>query len=1168
MGLVLRQSRVVLGLSTVLWVSFFGLAAIAPAMAAPAEGKIENAGGTVFIRRGPQGAWQRLSSPKNTLLRPGDGLRTGDKSHVRLLIGEGRFIIGPNSTVEIVERHRRPVWRLILGRIAAFFYGKSQSTFEVGASEAAAAGTHFQLIHAEDGTVTLMVIEGMVDLKNPLGAVRVMAGQESVASPGEAPRPPVATDLSGAIAWEAALEAISLPFEFPISRLSDPENALKSFQASHRPEDWVLAGDILLGQRKLPEAESLYRRALEADPSLVRGWAHLGFLHLTGGEIASIQEDVERAIALAPTDPEALTARGAFLLTKRRPQEALEALRQAATSGSPAAQTFLGLVDLRQGRLEEARAALNDALRSDPRAYVARSYLSILELLTGRLKAAEREARDALEIAPDSGLAQQAMATALFYQGRVKEAAGFGREAARLNPSLAGAHLTLARIHTAEGRIEEGVSEAIRGVSLDPDDPYAQSTLGSLLLAVDDLPHAENAFRRALQLAPEVSFVRSGLGATLTRQQRFREALSHLQAAVALDAGSAPAQNNLGSLYAMQGRLSEAEKAFQEAIRLQPGWGMPHGNLALVHLERNEIAEAIAEGEKAVRLGERSAILHTVLARIYLKQGRLDRALDELRLAEAEDPVHPLTLFLESDIFRRKDRSRDALRATVQGVAFDPGAISELRLYNRVETIGSGSDQQSRSANFQANGRGDRGRSALYTNSLLEDNDGYRSANGNRLDRFGQGIFGYRPDYRSQSALSFSVLNLKSGLPGRQTGARVEDPDYRSHFLGWQADLTHRRSVGKRDFLLIRLGGGHRELVDTNPDSLQSNPLDPKPFRRLEIASDTPTLEVRWDRDLLSGRRLVLGGALQNEKRSLNGLLGLIEIRQGSPEVTWIQISQRDTPRRGSSYLEYRFPVSERLQAAVGGYAGKQTRFDSVALPKARLQYNAPDGGRYVLLMQPIFRADATVLSPVESWSNPQPIEPGQVSDDGSVLSYEAHYERPGRNGSFYKTSLYWREAKGLFVDVEDPQQAPVASRAFFPKARLIGAEAAYEIGPGTPLAARLWARYEEAKDRGTGERLLPYHPRWQGGARLDYLDRRGWRIGLEFVGFGRRFDDTANTISLPGQMLTHLRILKQQGIWQAYFVEIRNLFDRKYEYWRGYPAQRRVFRMGVERRL
>ncbi len=342
------------------WLFLIGIAlceafSSSPSPAAPQGGVIKQARGTVSIRRGPQGAWERLPVPRGRAVRPGDALRTGADSWVVLLTGEGKILLGPGSEMELVARKRRPAWRLLIGRIANFLYGQPQSDTEAGHVIAAAAGTHYHLSLAGDGTGTLIVLSGAVDFGTtreaggPGAAVRVTAGFESSALPGQPPRPPAATDISRAIAWEAEMDALSLPIEYPTAR---PEGDLAALLSSGQPVDWLKAGDILLAQRQPEKAEEQYRRARKAMPDAA--WARTAFAHLVAGEAADAGEAAARALSAAPADPEAIAASGAALLVQRKTGDALRLLEQASAAGQPEAMLYAGLAYLRRGDLGKA----------------------------------------------------------------------------------------------------------------------------------------------------------------------------------------------------------------------------------------------------------------------------------------------------------------------------------------------------------------------------------------------------------------------------------------------------------------------------------------------------------------------------------------------------------------------------------------------------------------------------------------------------------------------------------------------------------------------------------------------------------------------------------------------------------------------------------------------
>jgi outer membrane cobalamin receptor len=116
------------------------------------------------------------------------------------------------------------------------------------------------------------------------------------------------------------------------------------------------------------------------------------------------------------------------------------------------------------------------------------------------------------------------------------------------------------------------------------------------------------------------------------------------------------------------------------------------------------------------------------------------------------------------------------------------------------------------------------------------------------------------------------------------------------------------------------------------------------------------------------------------------------------------------------------------------------------------------------------------------------------------------------------------------------------------------GAEVELEKPLGRDLTGGVWLRYTDTEDDATGLKL-PYQPEFTGQARLDYLDTAGWRIGLAYTFFGRRFADAANADELGSYGLLRLNVARQFNLHADVFVDVENALDREYQFYRAYPG-------------
>lgn len=329
-----------------------------------------------------------MPARRDDLLRDGDRLRTGPASRAALRhAGLGTRYVGPNS--ELILRapaagQRVPVIEYLQGR-SHFLNREGANEVELRNRIAAAGseGTEFHVTSDPDGRMTLLVIEGQVQLRTAQGSLTLGAGEEGMAEAGQPPR------SLGRRSTAEQIQRIQWCLHYPPVlvagelALSDPErSALNASLAAYEQ------GDIAAARRLLPaanpgdaDAMRIYRSALLLAAGDVEG-ADALLAGVAGGTgLAEALRQLVAAVQFREYHPPAPPATATGWLAEsyyrqsrpgNRPEEgvtgALPAARRATelAPGSAAAWTRVAELEFSQGRTVRARQALDRALELAP----------------------------------------------------------------------------------------------------------------------------------------------------------------------------------------------------------------------------------------------------------------------------------------------------------------------------------------------------------------------------------------------------------------------------------------------------------------------------------------------------------------------------------------------------------------------------------------------------------------------------------------------------------------------------------------------------------------------------------------------------------------------------------------------------------------------------------
>jgi Tfp pilus assembly protein PilF len=222
--------------------------------------------------------------------------------------------------------------------------------------------------------------------------------------------------------------------------------------------------------------------------------------------------------------------------------------------GSPDLLYKFATVALRLAAYEEARSALEDAVRLSPEEPAYFIALGVVWLNKPDVFEAEKAFRHALQLQPDSGRAQMYLGYALLNQKRYPEASAYLEKSIKADASLAEPFYYL-------GVIAQEQNEDSRAIEL---------------------------LEKATKLLPSFGYVHIALGTAYLKLKNYPRAQQELDLGVKLNPDEPKAHYQLALLYA---RLKDPQRAQQEMQMVEKlkGTGQPQGkgNIVIMPSEPN-----------------------------------------------------------------------------------------------------------------------------------------------------------------------------------------------------------------------------------------------------------------------------------------------------------------------------------------------------------------------------------------------------------------------------------------------------------------------------------------------------------------------------------------------------------------------------------------------------
>lgn len=290
---------------------------------------------------------------------------------------------------------------------------------------------------------------------------------------------------------------------------------------------------------------------------------------------------------------------------------------------------------IRQGRLDEAKAAVQQELQRDPSSVDAYNLLGII----------------------DDSRQEYAGAIAAF------------QSALKLAPNSAKTHNNLANVYVAQKQFELAEKELRTVLRQEPDNSDANYNLGVLLMAkgapADAIPHFERVHPAKLEAT--FNLIQANLEC-----KRTAEALRLATALSEQNKNDLKVHFSLGVLLASQKQYKASLLEMEKADALQPGTFEILYNLGQAHLQLKDYPQAELALSRALKLKPESADALHLLAQVYADESRPLDSLDLLIRAHKIAPENTDIIYLMAQVSISQNYFEDAIPLLESGLKIAP----------------------------------------------------------------------------------------------------------------------------------------------------------------------------------------------------------------------------------------------------------------------------------------------------------------------------------------------------------------------------------------------------------------------------------------------------------------------------------------------------------------
>ena len=318
---------------------------------------------------------------------------------------------------------------------------------------------------------------------------------------------------------------------------------------------------------------------------------------------------------------------------------------------NPEPYGHLGLLEARQGRFKEAIPYYRKALAIKPDVPGLRLNYALALFKSGDLKAAIPEFTILLKAAPPgSPEAQRALiliGMSHYGLAEYKAAAPFLKQAAARDTQNLPLRLALAHCYLWSGQSKDVLDVYHEILTIDPDSAEADMIAGEALDEMKDNAGSTQMFRNAVKANPREPNAHFGLGYLLWTQKVYPEAASEFRAELANDPDHFQATLYLADAEIQMNHFDEAKTLLEKAVKMDPAVSLAHLDLGIVYTEADRKEDALRELTEAAKLAPNDVNVHWRLGKLYRSMGRKEEAKAEF------DKASSLNKAADEDLYKK-----------------------------------------------------------------------------------------------------------------------------------------------------------------------------------------------------------------------------------------------------------------------------------------------------------------------------------------------------------------------------------------------------------------------------------------------------------------------------------------------------------------------------------
>lgn len=451
-------------------------------------------------------------------------------------------------------------------------------------------------------------------------------------------------------------------------------------------------------------AEIQLKNALQKDADNAEARLMLGKIYVDSGNALSADKELRRALALGVKPEQVLPALARALLMEGQFDKVLEETKALPQQGEIAA--LRGNAYLALGKSEEAKAAFDAALQSDPKMPQALIGLARSALLARDIDGANRLVDDALaknpdnidvlmfksnllrgqgapdkalevldqvlKIKPDSVDARLARADLLMRSNKFDAAREDIQAAQKAAPKNLLPTYMQAMLEFTQGKNADALTDVQKVLAAAPDYLPAVLLAGSIQYSLGSMPQVELHLNKYLDKVPGDVYARKLLASAQLKIGQKAKAAATLEPALKANPQDPELMALAGEIAIENKDFAKASEYYEKASALAPDTARYHMGLGLSKLGRGQNDSAISQFQTAASLDTKSAQAGILLIMTQIRLKDFDKALAAAKQTEKDQPDNPIVQNLKGGIYMAKNDTANARASFEKAQSLDP----------------------------------------------------------------------------------------------------------------------------------------------------------------------------------------------------------------------------------------------------------------------------------------------------------------------------------------------------------------------------------------------------------------------------------------------------------------------------------------------------------------